>query len=127
MVRPPHRLAQHVGEIDHAHLRARHAGNIEQRRATCPTGIRHFDFDLAVVQLALAQLLAEGLARRLARGIAHQRIEHALFGGKLGLGGDFLAQAVAGQGHGVVQQIARDGIHIAADITDLGELGCLHP
>ncbi len=36
LVRPAERLAEHVAEIEHAHLGARHAGNVEGRQRRPP-------------------------------------------------------------------------------------------
>ena len=58
-----------------------HAGNVEQRHAAA--GRLHFDLDFLVVELAGAQLLAEGLLGRRAGIGADQRVEHAIFGGLL--------------------------------------------
>jgi len=82
----------------------------------------HQHLDLALVEASLAQHLAELLAG-LARGVlAHQRIEHALLGGKLGSGLDLAAQALARHRDRGLQQIAHDLLDVAADIADLGEL-----
>jgi hypothetical protein len=86
---------------------------------------------------AFAQHLAEALARRafFARrfGLAEadaprrrqQRVENALFGGFLGaklhLGGGLFAHLLDRGFH----QVADDGVDVAADVADLGELGRL--
>src|SRR5580700_9693174 len=112
-------LAENVADRDRAHLRARHAGDVEQRHA----GARglHLDFDLLVVELARAQLFAE---RFLGRGTgigADQRVEHAIFGRLRGAGLDVLALALARQRDGNLNEVAHDLLDVAADIADLGE------
>ena len=91
------RLAEHVADIDHADLRAGHAGNLERRHAAAGVGDLHLD--LALVELAVAQHLAEFRARFGRGRLADQRVEHAFLGGKLGLGLDLLAQALARHAH----------------------------
>src|SRR5579885_1281169 len=116
------RLAENVGQIDHADLAAGHAGNLEGGHGR---HVGDLNFDLLVVELAGAELLAEGVARR-ERGVgAHQRVDHALLGVELGLGRDFLALGVADERNPRLEQIAHNLIDVAADITDLGELGSL--
>ena len=56
---------------------------------------------------------------------ADQRVDHALLGVELRLGGDFLALHVAHQADAGLEQVADDLIDVAADIADLGELGGL--
>ena len=83
------------------------------------------DLDLAVVELARAQALAEGLAGRERGAGADQRVEHALLGVELRLGLDLLALGVAHEPDAGLEQVADDLIDVAADIADLGELGGL--
>ncbi len=113
-------LAENIAEIDGAHLRARHAGNFEHRHAAARL---HLDLDFLVVEFAGAQLFAEALARRGTGTGADQGIEHALFGGELGLRLHVLAFAFAGERDGNLDQVAHDLLDVAADIADLGELG----
>ena len=54
------RLAQHVAQIDHADMAAGHAGNLEGGHAGA--GVGDLNLDLAVVELACAQALAESIA-----------------------------------------------------------------
>ncbi len=115
------RLAENVAEIEHAHLRAGHAGDLESRQVGRRT-LLHRDFDLAVVERALAKLLAEFLTRVGAGIGADQRVEHPLLGGDLGLGLDLLAQPLAGHPDRDLDEVAHDLLDIAADIADLGEL-----
>ena len=97
-------------------------GNLEHRHAA--GGLR-LDLDFLVVELAGAQLAAEGVARRGAGVGAHQRIQHAVFGGKLGAGLHVLALALAHLCDGDLDQVADDLLDVAADIADLGEFGGL--
>ena len=116
-------LAENIADRDRAHLRARHAGNIEQRHAAA--GGLHLDLDLLVVELAGAQLLAERFLGRGAGIGADQRIEHAIFGGLLRARLHVLALSLARQADGDLDQIAHDLLDVAADIADLGEFGRL--
>src|SRR5215212_4546086 len=85
------RLAEDIAEIEHAHLRPGHSGDLEGRQARRGAFL-HCDLDLAVVERALAQHLAEFLAS-LAAGIrTDQRVEYALLSGALGRRLDLLAQ-----------------------------------
>ena len=117
---PAERLAENVAQIDHPHLGARHAGDLEGRQRR--SAFRDLDLDLLVVELALAQQDAEFLPRLGARLLAHQRVEHALLGGDLRLGLDLLALARAHHVDRDLDQVADDLLHVAADIADLGEL-----
>ena len=91
-----------------------------------PPAIGHLELDLAVVRARrrAASCGISGAVSALAL-LADQRVEHALLGGQLGLGGDVLAQALARHGDGDFDQVAHDLLDIAADIADLGELGRL--
>ncbi len=97
------------------------------------------DLDLAVVERAFAQHLAEFLprllvARRLLRigGESHhlrlrqQRVEDALFGGILGAFAHLGDLLVARHLHGHLGQVLDDGIDVAAHVADFGELGGFH-
>jgi hypothetical protein len=117
-------LAENLAEIEHAHRRAGHAGDIEGRQVHA-AGILHLDLDLLIVELALAQHLAELLSGVGAGILSHQRIEHALLGMEIGLGGHFLAQPFFGHGDRPFEEVAHDLLDVAADITDLGEFGRL--
>ena len=77
-------------------------------------------------ELVGAQALAERLARRRRRIWADQGVEHALLRVLLGLCLDLLAPRLARQGDADLDQVAHDGIDVAADVADLGELGGLH-
>src|SRR5262245_3231262 len=115
-------FAQHVGKIDHADLAAGHAGDLEGRHRR---RIGDLDLDLAVVELARAQTLAEGLAGRERCARADQSVEHALLGIELGLGGDLFALGIAHEPDARFEQIAHDLIDVAADVTHFGEFGGL--
>ena len=88
-------------------------------------GVAQLELDLVVVELARAQHAAELGPGVGAGALAHQRVEHALLGGELGLGRDLLAQPLAGHADGDLHEIADDLLDIAADIADLGEFGRL--
>ncbi len=116
------RLAEHLGEIDHADLASRHAGDLEGRHGW---GVGDLDLDLLVVELVGAELAAERVARG-ERGVgADQRIDHPLLGVELGLSGHLLALGVAHQPEPRLEQVADDLIDVAADIADLGKFGGL--
>ena len=117
------RLAEHVVEIDHAHLRARHAGDVEGRQAGAAAA--QFEFDFLAVELAVAQPLAEALPGFVTRILADQCIEHPLLGRDLGFRRHRFAQPLPCHADGDLDQVADDLLDIAADITDLGELGRL--
>ena len=70
-----------------------HAGDFEGGHACA--GIGDLDLDLAVVELACAQALAEGVAGGKIGVGADQRIDHALLGVELRLGFDLFALRVA--------------------------------
>ena len=88
-------------------------------------GIGDLDLDLALVELARAQALAEGVAGGEIGVGADQRVDHALLGVELRLGLDLLALGVAHEADAGFEQVADDLIDVAADIADLGELGRL--
>ena len=71
------KLAENVADRNSAHLRARHAGNFEQRHAAAAR--LHLDLDLLVVELAGAELLSEASLVVALADSADQRVEHALF------------------------------------------------
>src|SRR3546814_2909935 len=75
--------------------------------------------------MPLANALAETLAGRLAGPLAGQGIEQPLHRRFLGGGAHRLAAAVLLQPHRFLDQVARNLLDVAADIADLGELGCL--
>ena len=99
-------------------------------------GLGHVDLDFLVVERTLAQALAEGLARDVAiLGIAradveaevarrrHQDVDHAVLGRVLGALAILFHFAGAGLLDADVDQVADDGIDIAPDVADFGELG----
>ena len=85
---------------------------------------QHLAEFLARLLIARARLRVGGESHHL--GVRQQRVEHALFGrirGALAHLGDLL---VARHLHGDFGQVLDDGIDVAADVADLGELGGLH-
>ena len=116
-------LAEDVADRDGAHLRARHAGDLEQRHAAA--GRLHLDLDLLVVELAGAQLPAEGLLGGGAGVLADQRVEHALLGRELARACTSLRFFSRVMRDRDLDEIAHDLLDVAADIADLGELGRL--
>ena len=100
-------------------------------------GIGHLDLDLAIIQFAFAQFLAEDLpggrigallVRRAvlnAAGRRQQGVEDAVLGGVLGDMLHFAHLFFAQHLHRHVDQVANDGVHIAAHIANLRELGGL--
>ncbi len=115
---PGAELAENVADRNRPHLRARHAGNVEQRHAA--RGL-HLDLDLLVVELAGAQLAAEGVLGRGAGVGADERIERPILGGLLGSRLHVLALSLARQRDGDLDEVAHDLLDVAADIADLGE------
>lgn len=104
---------------------------------------RHFQLDLALVQLTVAQHAAEldsgfvVLRRRLvARGLGietdtraatrQQRVQDAVFGALFGLGAHAHLGLLAVQLDRGIGQVADDLLHVLADIADLGETGGFH-
>ena len=94
---------------------------------------RHFELDLLVVELAFTQLLAKRLARvgillfRLREAnIARRRdqhVEQAIFRSVFGLGAHLLHLGFARLLDSHLGQVTHDGVDVAADVTDFGELG----
>jgi hypothetical protein len=124
---PPEGFAEEVAEVHHAAAHAPHAGlagDVEHRQRVRVVG--HLQLDDLVVQLARAEFLAEHLAGLFARIRAGERLDHAVFGGAMGLGLHALAQMLLGHQDRRVHQVAHDLLHVAADIAHLGELGGLH-
>ena len=117
-------LAQHIVDIDHADMRAGHAGDFEAGHAAARVG--DLDLDLLVVEFAVAEALAEGVLGGGAGTRADQRVQDALLGLEMRLGADLLALARAHEADARLHEIADDLVHVAADIADLGELGRFH-
>ena len=98
---------------------------------------REVDLDFLVVELAFAQHLAEALARRtfFARQFGfietdaarrrQQSVENAFLGGFLGAEFHLLRRLRAQVLDRGFHQVADDGVDIAADVADFGELGRL--
>ena len=116
-------LAENVAEVERAHLRAGHAGDLEHRQAAA--GRLHLDLDFLVVELAGAQPFPECVLGGGAGARADQRVDHARLGGKLGARLDVAALAFARHRDADFDEVAHDLLDVAADITDLGELGRL--
>ena len=117
-------LAQHIVEIDHADMGAGHARNFEAGK-TAAARVRNLDFDLLIVELAVAQPLAEGFLGGWAGVGAHQRVQDALLGQQMRLCAHLLALAGAHKANARLDEVADDLIDVAADIADLGKLRCL--
>ena len=114
------RLAHHVGKIDHADLPA--ARNLERHLRI---GLK-LELDFLVVEMPVGESLAKRLARR-GRGIlAGQRIEQAVHRRFLGLVLHRQTASLLLQPDRFLDQIARNLLHVAADIADFGEFGRFH-
>ncbi len=113
-------FSQHVVQVDHTHLGAGSAGNIEGRQ-THRSRVRHFEFDFLVVEFAVAQLLFEGVARCFARIFTDQGVDDPFFGHDFSLCQDVLAVLFADHVDGGLDEIADDLFHVAADVADLGK------
>ena len=109
----------HAGRRENFHVRLRR---------------RNLDLDFLVVEFAFAQSLAKFLARRViafaGRGHAvargrQQHIEDALLGLVLGLMPHFARRLLARLLDRGFDQVADDGIDVAPDVADFGELGRL--
>src|SRR3546814_10823263 len=87
--RAAHRLAEHVRQVNHAHL-PRLSGKLEVH-ARC---VGNLDLDLALVEVTLTDALAETLACRLAGALARERVEQPLHRSFLGSGAHGFAAAV---------------------------------
>src|SRR3546814_5453310 len=92
-----------------------YAGNREHRHAA-GAAVLQLALELAAIEFALAQHLAEFLPRLDAGLVADQGVEQALFRRQLGAGGDLLAALLAGHGQRAFQQVTHDLFDIAADI-----------
>ena len=114
-------LSEDIADRNRAHLRAGHARDFEHRHAA---GRLRLDLDLLVVELAGAQLLAEGIAGGRARRRSDQCVQHAFFGGLLRAGLHVLALALADLHDRNLDEVADDLLDVAADIADFGEFCC---
>src|SRR5690349_18201238 len=115
------KLAENVADIDGAHLCTRHTGNLKKghaRRASL-----YLDFDFLVVDLSVAELLAEALARGRTGARPDEGIEHTLLRRLFGAGLHILALPLAGERDADLDQVAHNLLDIAADVSDLGEFG----
>ena len=120
----PERLAEHFAEVDHPDLAAGHAGNVDGRHAG-GGALLHVDLDLLVVEVALAQHLAELGPGLVARLLADQRVQHPRLGRQFRRGVDLGAAALLDHADGEFDQVADDLLDVAPDVADLGELGRL--
>ena len=120
---PAEGLAEHVADVHDADAAAGNAGYVKRRHAAA--GVADLDFDLLVVELTIAQPLAERLFGGRAGGRPDQGGEHAFLRRQFGLGRDLLAAAVTDQADADLQEIADDRFHVAPDIAHFGELGRL--
>src|SRR6185295_13302859 len=103
-----------------------HAGRREDLHLRLRRG--HLDVDLLVVELAFAQFFPELLARDaffLGPFEAHQHVEDAVLGRVLGARAHALDRLIPRLLDADLDQVAHDGVDVAADVADLGELGRL--
>ena len=113
-------LAENIADRDRADRGAGHIRQFEHRHAG--RGLRQFDLDLLFGEFAVAQVLAERVARGLRRTGADERIEQPLFRGELGARLQQLALCPASTMRDRdLDEIADDLLDVAADIADLGE------
>ena len=116
-----HGLAEHFRQVENTDIGTRHAGDFETA-GHAGTGVSNFDIDFLVVELTVAQLLAEAIARCRRRGSADQRIEHALFSAHMCLGLYLGALLFTHQADADFDEVADDLFDVTADIADFGEL-----
>ena len=124
---------QHVLDVDVDFLDRGTGDDLEGRKAL----LADVDLDLLLVEAAVAQLLAQLLARPLrllanARRLLvdvgrrrqgrQQEVEHALFGGLARLLADLGHALLADHVDGELGQIAHHRLDVAADVADLGVL-----
>ncbi len=106
-----------------------HAGNGEDVDGR-PGGLGDLHLDLAVVDHAqavlLAQLLAGGLALGGAEGIRQKQVHEAGLGFGFGLLLHRGRLLLAHEADGYLHEVADHGLHVAAHVAHLGELGGLH-
>ena len=124
---PAAHALEHLLELLGHLLHAGRAHDLEAERHGA-----QLDLDLALVEPALAQHLAELLARLVVavlvtpvRGARQQRVEDALLGRVGGARAHFRHLLLARLLHRDVHQLLDDRVHLAADVADLGELGGL--
>ena len=111
------------------HARGRHDFHAHRCRA-------HLDFDLAIVEFALAQHLAETLSRlvvarrRLAGkaglGARQERVQDPVLGGIGGAMPDLSHLILTGHFYGDLDKIPDDRIYFATNIANFGEFRGLH-
>ena len=123
-------LAEHGGKhlLDvHAHLFQVHVAGDFKRRAA----VFHFQFDHALVEFAVAQAVAEFLAGfRIVVGAfgrgRNEQVEQAILGRGFRAIADFVQLFLPHHVDGNIDEIADDGFHVAADVSDLSELARFH-
>ena len=128
--RSPESCCEHALQLAGQVLHARRRHDLHLRRRE-----RDLELDLAVVELALAQHLAEFLPRRRVGGLhvlkidfarrRQQHVEDALLGRVGGAVAHLARLRFARLLDRDVDQIADDRVDVAADVADLGELGRL--
>ena len=113
-----HHLAEDIVEIEHSHLGARHAGDVEGGQRT-GAGILKVQFHLAVIEIPAAQPVAHLVAGLLACLVADQGVDDPFLGGQFGARLDLLAHVLAGAGDRGLHEITDDLLDIASDNTRL--------
>ena len=121
----------HVAQVDADFFHRRSGDQLDRRERF----LLDVDFDHAIVELAVAQLLAHPLARaahlvadaarifvRRRRPRRQQQIEQPLLGIELRLGAHFFDALFAHHVDGELDQIADHRLDVAADVADFGEL-----
>ena len=120
----------HIFEVELDFFDVRSGNNLQRRKRFLP----NFDFDQTIVEAALAQLLAQPLARALRlfthlRGVLvgrkrpgrQQQIEQALLRILLRLDANFDDLLVADHRYRNLDEIADHRFHVAADVANLSE------
>ena len=118
-----HHAAHHFAEVDH--LAGRYAWQIDLADRRRPS-VGHGDFDVLVFHLAVTEHFSEFVLGVGAGGVADQRIDDAVFSTCFGLGLHVPPAGFAQHVEADFDQIAHDGIDVAADIADFGEFGGFH-
>ena len=126
--------------LEHAAQLARHLFHAGRRHDLDADVLRDVELDLAIVERAFAQLLAQFLARvgiaRIGRWLRlvgeadalaarQQRIEHAILRAILGLRAHARLGLLARHLDRAVGEVAHDLLDVLADVADFGELGRL--
>ena len=118
-------LAEHVAEIEHAHLRAGHAGDLEGRQAR-RRAVLHLRSRSRGRRAAPSRSILRNFWRVSALALAPTSASSTRSSAaSSALALDLLAQPLAGHRDRDLDEVADDLLDIAADIADLGELGRL--